>query len=110
MNSNWKPLTNTEELEFLQTQSSSRPQLIFKHSTRCIISRMVFNRVDAEAGTLCEHIDIWYLDLLKHRDLSNAVAARFRVEHQSPQMIVISNSKVTYQASHEQIDVAAIQD
>ena len=47
----------------------------------------------------------WYLlDLLNYREISNAIANRYDVMHQSPQILVIKNGKVVYTASHDAID------
>jgi bacillithiol system protein YtxJ len=45
-----------------------------------------------------------YLDLLNHRDISNAIAERFDVVHQSPQVVLIKDGKVIDHASHEGIN------
>jgi bacillithiol system protein YtxJ len=43
------------------------------------------------------------LDLLNHRDISNEIAARYQIEHQSPQVLVIKNKQATYVANHNGI-------
>jgi len=108
MNKTWNQLTNLEELDRLLVESRTRPQLVFKHSTRCIISKMVFSKVDAQAASLAEKMDLWYLDLLAYRSISNQIAEGMNVQHQSPQTILIKYGQVIHSASHENIDVAAI--
>jgi bacillithiol system protein YtxJ len=51
----------------------------------------------------------YYLDLLNHRDISNAIAERFGVFHQSPQIIVIKDGKAIFDTSHESIDARKIE-
>jgi bacillithiol system protein YtxJ len=46
----------------------------------------------------------YFLDLIAHRDVSNAIAEKSGVTHQSPQLIVIHNGQVVYDASHGEID------
>jgi bacillithiol system protein YtxJ len=46
----------------------------------------------------------YFLDLIAHRDISNGIASRFAVMHQSPQLILIKDGKAIYNASHSDID------
>jgi monothiol bacilliredoxin len=101
-NFNWRELTEINDIEALKTLSKDKKVIIFKHSTRCGISRMVLKSfekkwVDSENG------DFYYLDLLRFRDISNAIAHDFEVFHQSPQLIVLENGKVRAHASHYDI-------
>lgn len=95
----WIPLTSIAQLEDIAQQSNGKPQLIFKHSTTCGISRMVLNMFTGSYN-LQDTADIYFLDLHAHRDVSNEVASRFGVMHQSPQLIIVKNGEVTYHTSH----------
>ena len=53
---------------------------------------------------LDEKVTPYFLDLLGHRDVSNAIAKRFKVEHQSPQLLLIKNGVAIYDVSHSAID------
>ncbi len=86
---------------------SDKKVLIFKHSTRCSISSMALNNFEREFE-INENIDTYFLDLLKHRDVSDAIAEKANVYHQSPQVIVFENEKSIYDASHGQIDALTI--
>lgn len=96
----WKQLDNLELLETIEEESSTRPQLIFKHSTTCGISgmvlRMITNSWQVEEGLA----DLHFLDLHAYREVSNEVAIKFQVIHQSPQLLVIKNGQTTFHASH----------
>ena len=102
-NVTWNQLTDLGELNEIITISEEKPVVIFKHSTRCSISRMALkqfeNQYDAQ-----ENIVPYFLDLLKHRDISNEIAIQFNVQHQSPQILVIKDAKSVYNASHSDID------
>ncbi len=80
------------------------PVLIFKHSTRCIISRTVLKNFEKEFD-LGDKVKPYFLDLLEFRPISNEIAAVFNVTHQSPQLIVIKNGKAVYDASHDSITI-----
>lgn len=97
------PLENEVQLDELIRKSVSNRVLLFKHSTRCIVSKMVWKQFTNEFK-VTQEIDLYYLDLLSYRSLSNAVAERFGVVHQSPQLLVIQDGVVVYHASHESID------
>jgi bacillithiol system protein YtxJ len=43
---------------------------------------------------------LYYLDLIAHRDISNAIAKRFEVHHESPQLLVVKNGAVVKHESH----------
>ena len=100
---NWIPLTTIDQLENLKSLSQQEPILIFKHSTRCGISRMVLKQFEKQIDASMSNLKLVYLDLLNHRDISNEIAAIFDVIHQSPQLLVISKEKVIEHASHYDI-------
>ena len=102
---NWNPLTSLADLDALSTASNEKPVLIFKHSTRCSISRMVLKQFEKDFS-LEDSITPYFLDLLNHRDVSNEIADRFNVYHQSPQLLVIKEGKSIFDASHESIDAS----
>ena len=103
---NWKQLTNEQGLAELKNRSAEKPQVIFKHSTRCSISSMAKSRL--ERTTPPETIDFNFLDLIKHRDISQQIAEEFHVEHESPQVLVIKNGECVYDESHTGIDMEEI--
>ena len=105
----WNPLTDLRQLEELVDLSNKTLVVIFKHSTRCGISMMVLRQFENEFH-YGDEVMLYYLDLLQHREISNAVADRFGVEHESPQIIVIKNGEATYNASHESIAAADLKD
>ena len=99
----WNELTGLEQLEAIINQSEEQPVLIFKHSTRCSISRFALKQFENEFD-LQDKIAPYYLDLLNHRDISNEIAFQFKVQHQSPQILLVKNRVVVYHSSHENID------
>ena len=103
---NWpgEHLETVDQLGAIETASFSVPQLIFKHSTRCSISRFVLADFMNHFTYASEEFDAHYLDLLNHRDISSAIADRFNVVHQSPQLIIVKNGKAVAHASHEGIN------
>lgn len=105
----WKPLESMETLDDLTKASELRPQLIFKHSTRCIISKMALRSFEnewEEYGGI--DADIHFLDLIMYRALSNEIASRFSVIHESPQVILIKAGQAICDDSHQAISLEEI--
>ncbi len=96
----WIPLESLDQLDEIIRASSKRTQVIFKHSTSCGISRMVMNMFGSSYDLEEGQLDLYYLDLHAYRSVSNAVAHKFGVMHQSPQLLVIRNGVVVGHASH----------
>ncbi len=103
---NWITLNNTNQLHEIQQLSHQRPQVIFKHSTRCSISSMVLKRLEREGAP--DSMDFYFLDLIKNRDLSKEVSDMFQVSHESPQILLIKNSSCVYDESHYAITMDAL--
>lgn len=103
---NWIELNSEELLIKLQNLSKTRPQVIFKHSTRCSISHMAKSRL--ERGEQPAEADFHFLDLIKYRSLSNKIADDFAVQHESPQVLLIRNNECVYDESHSGIDLEEI--
>ena len=100
---NWIPLTDEKEFAEILKKSAEKPQLIFKHSTRCSISSMAKSRLD-KADTP-DSVDFNYLDLISYRSLSNKIAEELSVHHESPQVILIKDGKCIYDESHNGIRI-----
>ncbi len=105
----WQALTRIEQLDALTEQSKRKPVVIFKHSTRCGTSSMALRQFERHYNVDNENIELYFLDLLAYRDISNEVAIRFQVLHQSPQIIIIKDGVTVYHASDYQIQAEDIE-
>lgn len=98
---NWKKLTESTQIEEIKELSNTKPVLIFKHSTRCSVSSMSLDRLlrnwKTDDG---EKVVPYFLDLIAFRKVSDQIEAEFGVAHESPQVIIIRNSKAVYDNSH----------
>ena len=103
---NWIDLTSIQQLADAKELSKTRPQVIFKHSTRCSISSMAKSRL--ERATPAENTQFHYLDLIAHRDISALVADTFGVAHESPQILLINKGECVYDESHSGISMDEI--
>lgn len=106
----WIPLTSLSELEEIKAASTSEVIAIFKHSTRCGISRMVLKQFENSFSEEMKNFKIYYLDLLAYRVISDEVAATFQIVHQSPQIVFIKDRLVLAHASHHEIIQIDIQE
>jgi bacillithiol system protein YtxJ len=107
---NWNKLNNLQQLTQLLEDSYKKTIVIFKHSTRCSISRAALDRLERnwkteDSGT----VQPYFLDLISFREISNQIEKVLNVEHESPQLIVVSNGQAVYHRSHFAIDYADLQ-
>jgi bacillithiol system protein YtxJ len=105
----WERITRMEQLEEISEISKTTPVAIFKHSTRCGISRMALRQFESAYDLDSSSMRLFYLDLLSYRDISNEVAVKFQVLHQSPQLIVVRNGVAVHKASHHGIRAAGLE-
>lgn len=104
----WITLTTVQQLDDIRERSKQKPQVIFKHSTRCSISSMAKSRL--ERSDVPGTADFYYLDLISYRPLSARVAEEFKVHHESPQVLVIINGECVYDESHYGIHMDEIKE
>lgn len=100
----WIALNEIKQLDEILVKSKTKTQLIFKHSTRCGISSMVMNQFVGNYNFNEQQSDLYYLDLLNYRDVSNEAGYKFQVMHESPQLLVLKNGVVVAHASHGAIN------
>ncbi len=105
----WHVLSKMEQLDELVEKSKTKPVAIFKHSTRCGISRGVLKLLEKNYNLKDEQLKLYYLDLLENRGISSEIATRFKVQHESPQMIVIKNGVVVHHDSHHSIEASHLE-
>ena len=105
----WHVLGTMEQLDELVEESKIKPDAIFKHSTRCGISRGVLKLFEKNYKLTDEQLKLYYLDLLQNREISNEIAMRFKVHHESPQMLVIKNGEVVHHDSHHAIEASHLE-
>lgn len=105
----WHVLSNISQLEEIKKQSKATPVAIFKHSTRCGISRMVMRQFESNYSLNDTQLKLYYLDLINYRAISDEVGFTFQVMHQSPQLIVIKNGTAVAHASHHGIQAQELE-
>ncbi|GAB1856585.1 bacillithiol system redox-active protein YtxJ [Flavobacteriaceae bacterium MHTCC 0001] len=100
----WVPLNDLKQINYIKKKSSLKPQVIFKHSTRCGISSMVQRQFINDYNFSEKELDLYYLDILSYRNVSDEVGYAFQLIHESPQLLVVKNGELVAHASHGQIN------
>ena len=106
----WSILNELSQLDTISEESNTQPVAIFKHSIRCPISATAKDRFERAWKKVADHknLKVYYLDLINLRPISNEIATRFSIQHESPQIIVLKNGKVVYDESHYGINLEEI--
>lgn len=104
----WKKIESEEDLAQAIEHSHHHKIAVFKHSTSCFISRTVLKNFEKEVENSEQPLELYYLDLLAYRPISNKIAEEFGIRHESPQLIVIENGKPVNSASHQDISLSQI--
>lgn len=105
-----KEMKSATDLEAALNVSQEQPVLLFKHSTACPVSGAAYHRVQAylnEAGP--DAPPVYMVKVIESRPVSNEIAQRLQVTHQSPQMLLVQNRQAVWNASHGAIDARAIE-
>jgi bacillithiol system protein YtxJ len=97
-------ITETKAFEDLVERSIQKPVVIFKHSLTCPISASAFEQMSRYKG------DVALVEVQRARSLSNEIEQRLGVRHESPQIIVLRNGQVVWNASHFKITADAVAD
>jgi bacillithiol system protein YtxJ len=105
----WIPLTSADDLDTIVGNSMKRPQIIFKNSTTCGISSMALRSFEAHYDLDSEKADLYIMHIQHNRALSNEIAQRFDVRHESPQLLIIMNGTVVKNASHGAISAVSVE-
>lgn len=100
----WINLNSVEQLTEIDEKSKNKVQVLFKHSTRCSVSTFAKRILTSEySDEIKSKADVYYLDLIAFREVSNLIAAKYCVAHESPQILVIKDGKCIFNASHSDV-------
>lgn len=100
---NWILLETPAQLDEIKQREGY--SIIFKHSTRCSISMMAKKRFELDWNDLPDDVPVYFLDLIRFREISNKIAEDFKVYHQSPQLLLIKDGECVLDQSHGDISV-----
>lgn len=99
----WNSISGTGKFESILQKSDEKPQLIYKHSHRCSVSFMAKKQLKEFAEEISNKANLFMIDVIHQRDLSNAIASELNVRHESPQVIILKDQGVIWKGSHWEI-------
>ncbi|MCK6639153.1 MAG: bacillithiol system redox-active protein YtxJ [Bacteroidia bacterium] len=97
-------MENLETLARLEELNNQGDFILFKHSPRCSISNMAYDRYQRFIEALPAGVKTYVVNVLTSRDISQFIAGKYGVQHESPQVLYIRNGTCIYNASHSLID------
>lgn len=103
-----RKITSLQQLEELLQVSHTRLQLLFKHSNTCPISMSAFRALQQHMASDSLEVDYWMVVVQEARDISNEIANRLQVKHESPQAILVKAGEVVWNESHFEITPATL--
>ena len=105
-----KALQGLDDLDRMLAASGDRPLLLFKHSRTCGTSAEALDELVAHLNERPADADYAIVIVQGHRDVSNAVARRLGVRHETPQALLIRDGRVVWSASHFRVTAAALEE
>ncbi|ALX49314.1 bacillithiol system redox-active protein YtxJ [Lentibacillus amyloliquefaciens] len=103
-------LKSSEDLNQAWESSMEKPVLLFKHSTTCPISAGAFEQYQSFLEKIGDELDAYMVKVIEDRAMSNQIAEETGVKHESPQVFLIQDEKVTWHTSHSKITTDSISD
>lgn len=97
----WNDLNQISQIDDIKAASGY--SLIFKHSTRCSVSSMAKRSFERDWDVISTDVNLYFLDLISHRDISAYIAETFQVHHESPQLLLIKDGECILDSSHGEI-------
>jgi bacillithiol system protein YtxJ len=98
-----RALGTLDELESAVAGSRDRPLLLFKHSLTCGTSAYAREQIEGFLAGAAAPLDACVVHVQPHRALCDAIADRFGLRHESPQVLLVVNGHVVWHASHHRV-------
>ncbi len=106
----WQKLSVEEEVDHLISASSEKPQVLYKHSSRCATSYFTLKNIETLTSLEKEQVDFFMVDVIGQRPLSMYIADKLDVRHESPQLFVFKDGEIIWHGSHNQIQADVIRE
>lgn len=106
-----RQLRTVQDFDEVLKESAARPVFLLKHSTRCPISARAYEEFQRYAGQAARAGEAVFalVRVIEERALSNEIAARLGVTHQSPQVLLLCGGRAVWNASHQGVHRAAME-
>lgn len=103
----WKSIQ--DDLSDIVMASNTKPQVIYKHSTRCATSFFALKNVQSLSEEGRRQADFYMVDVIGERNVSSQIAEDLGVRHESPQLIILKDGEVSWHGSHHRVNVEALE-
>ncbi len=100
---NWIIIDSADKIYEAEDLSRSQRVLIFKFSHLCSISHVMKMLLQREWNEGAMKMKTYLVNVIDNHELSNDIAERFKVEHETPQAIILEKGKSIFSASHGQV-------
>ena len=97
------PLTDMADIDAAIAESKERPVLLFKHSRYCGVSAEALDELQSHIESAPANVAYRMITVQTHRPISDAVAQRLGLRHETPQAILLRDGKIVWNASHFRI-------
>ena len=104
----WIHLTDEDQLQKIIVRSQEKPQVIFKYSSGCHLSEVIFQRLQNKGCP--DQVDFHFLDIFAHSNISDKISDIFQIFHHSPQILIIKDGECIFNQSHPEMCLEEIMD
>ena len=101
-------LSTEADWDKLLAESSEKPLLVFKHSTRCPVSADAHEQYQQYLKQPLPGVAYAYVDVIESRPVSNRIAETLHVKHESPQAILVYGGRAVWHDSHWRLTAEAM--
>lgn len=99
----FKEITCSQEFGEILDESCQRKIILFKHSTTCFISERAWQEVQDFIQESSDEVLVVMIKVIESRPVCSQVTEDLGVKHQSPQVLLLSNRKILWHASHQSV-------
>ncbi len=104
----FKEITCSQELGQILDESCQRQVVLFKHSTACPISSRAWREIQNYIQESSDEVLVGMIKVIESRPVSNQATEKLGCKHQSPQVLLVSDRHVIWQASHQEVTQVSI--
>lgn len=99
----WEEITSVEEVDEIHLASNEKIQVIYKHSRTCGVCYISRNSLEKMEDEIRQSIDLYMVDVIRDRPISQYIAEKYGIRHESPQMLIIKDGEVIWHGSHYKV-------
>src|SRR5690625_2790798 len=105
-----KELHQVEQLNDVWQVSKQKPTFLFKQNTACPISAAAFNEYKTFLDASSSDIESFFVKVREAREVSNKIAEESKIQHESPQVLLIKDHEVIWHTSHANITAESLKE